>query len=143
MRLATPARNRLIVRTVPGLESCVRAELRDLDIAPSDESTATRRRPNGEVRVPHASAGDLYAACSFLRCASRVVVPLVRFHATNFADLQREVTRLHEDGQLAPWLDDYTPLDVRVKTRDSALWHEGAVQERLVRWLHGEPSPAR
>ena len=127
-----------LVRTQPGLEGCVRTELQALNVG-TPGTTSVRDPPNGDVLVEGVTARDLYLACTFVRCASRIVVPIARFEAKSFAQLQEQITR-RQNGQFAPWLVERVPLDVRVKTRDSALWHEGAVRERLTRWLHGEGS---
>ena len=84
----------MIVRTLPGLEACVQSELSALKIAPGASPTG------GQVVVQDVTARQLYMATTLMRCASRVLVPIVRFRAASFAELERAVKRLRRDGRL-------------------------------------------
>lgn len=64
----------------------------------------------------------------WLRTASRVVVRLARFKATAFYDLERIARQI-------PWerfVSDGQPVEFRVTSRKSRLYHSDAIEERLV-----------
>ena len=70
---------------------------------------------------------DLYAANLRLRTASRIVVRIDRFHASSFHELERRAKRV-------PWSRFVSAGDVvrfRVTCHKSALYHSGAVAQRL------------
>lgn len=90
------------------------------------------------VRAPKAVGGgvafrattrELYVANVGLRTANRVLVRVGSFTATTFGELEQAVDRI----DWSPYLSG--GADVRVTTRASALYHAGAVEERVVRVL--------
>jgi putative N6-adenine-specific DNA methylase len=105
--------------TAPGLESLVFAELAELGI-------------QGEVEAGGVAwEGDLTSLCRAnleLRVASRVLVRVAEFRARTFYELERHAKRI-------PW-ERYVSAERAVRVRatchKSRLYHEGAVEERLM-----------
>jgi putative N6-adenine-specific DNA methylase len=72
-------------------------------------------------------ARSLMRANLWLRTASRVVVRVARFRATQFHELERHADRI-------PWRDfmrDPSAAEFRVTARKSRLYHSDAIAERL------------
>ena len=103
----------------PGLEDVVTAELDDLGIR-------ARRTGKGSISTD-LTTRQLYAANLFLRSATRVLVRVARFTVRSFADLERWIREVDWD----PWIGPEDRPRVRVTTRHSKLWHDGAVAERF------------
>ena len=123
----------LLVRCVPGLERCVLDELRGLRI-----TKASPVAP-GAIRA-RASLRQLYAANAYLRCASRVLVPVASFSALTHRELERQI------NDVLPDLDKYlpigVPLAIRVRTarnRDG-LSHKANIRSH-VQELMQRPAP--
>lgn len=113
----------------PGLEELTAAELAALGVA-------ARRRERGGLEVT-VTARQLYGANLWLRTANRVLVRRAAFPARSFAQLERRVAALPWDDWLAPG-----PVRWRVSASRSALYHTGAVAERLARITGREPAAA-
>jgi len=73
------------------------------------------------------SLQDVYRVNLHLRTASRVLVRLGEFYASAFAELRRKASRLFWENYLAP----ERPIALRVTCRNSRLYHEAAVAERV------------
>lgn len=115
----------LFAITAPGLEQFAAAELRALGIAaPVIEA--------GGVAFT-GTLDDVYAANLWLRTASRVVIRIASFHASEFHELERRAKRV-------PW-DRYIGVPARVRfrvtCRKSRLYHSDAVAERLAKIIAG------
>lgn len=106
----------------PGLEEIIGKELRSLGIAGEIE-------PGGVSFTGEAAA--LMRANLHLRCASRVLVRVGDFRARSFIELERYARRL----DWTPWLKPGTPIDIRVSSRKSKLYHERGIAERFGRWM--------
>ena len=108
--------------TAPGLEATCAAELQA-------HGVAGRVEPGGV-----AWRGDLasvYRANLGLRTASRVLVRLGEFRARTFHELER-----HSARQSWPWyVASGARVALRVTSRKSKLYHEGAIAERIARVL--------
>ena len=124
----------MFVRTLPGLESTVRRELSALNIL------ASQTKPSkGVITIPTASASDIYSATALLRCASRVLIPLFKFRAPSFSYFETELKK--KRSELEPFIIGNVPIDVKVTTTASKLWHEKAIRERFLRII-GLPDAA-
>lgn len=109
--------------SAPGIAGLVTAELRALGVEPTEETLA------GVSFV--ASRRDLARANLWLRTASRVLVRLDTFEATDFATLERR-------AKLVPWasvLKAGAHVQLRVTCRKSRLYHSDAVAERIARGI--------
>jgi putative N6-adenine-specific DNA methylase len=107
--------------TAPGLERITAAELGALGMPPRGES-------RGGVAW-RGTMHDLYRANLWLRTATRVLVRVSSFHADSFAELERRAAQV-------PWGRFVRARDhvrFRVTCHKSALYHSGAVAERLGR----------
>lgn len=105
--------------TAPGLERVTASELALLGFEQTKQS-----RGGVEWR---GTARDLYRANLWLRTASRVMVRVATFHADSFSELERRAKHL-------PWGRFVRARDqvrFRVSCHKSALYHSGAVAERL------------
>ncbi len=111
--------------TSPGLEPVCAAELRTL-------GTIGSETPGGVAF--RAAPVDVMRACLHLRAASHVLVRVASFRARAFWEMEKRVRAI----AWSDWLGD-GPLDVRVTSKRSRLYHEGAIEERLRRWL-GRPA---
>ena len=105
--------------TAPGLEQITATEL---GVFGAVAQTVSR----GGVAW-HGSLRDLYRANLWLRTATRVLVRVSSFHAGSFAELERRAKQV-------PWGRFVRARDhvrFRVTCHKSALYHSGAVAERL------------
>lgn len=113
------AAHRAVVVCTPGLESLCKAELAALGTKPKGAGPGTFELD--------ATTRQVYAANMWLRTASRVLVRVATFRATDFAHLQAGAADVE-------WFDflpqGKAPL-FRVSTNESKLYHTDAVAERL------------
>ncbi|WP_031549323.1 THUMP domain-containing class I SAM-dependent RNA methyltransferase [Parvularcula oceani] len=105
----------------PGLEPLLRSE------AKAAGFRATRALPGGV----HARGGweEAWRANLQLRGASRVLVRLAQFRATQLSELERKAGAAGWRGLLAPG----TPFRVEASCSRSKIYHSGAAQERAER----------
>jgi putative N6-adenine-specific DNA methylase len=82
-------------------------------------------RPDGVAFS--ATASVLYAANLWLRTASRVVIRVAQFHASEFHELQRRAGRIPWERFVAP----SSTVHVRAACHKSRLYHSDAVAERI------------
>jgi putative N6-adenine-specific DNA methylase len=118
----------LFAVAAPGLEPVVDGELRGMGIRGEAE-------PGGIRWI--GSLADVYRANLHLRTASRVLVRVARFRARSFIELERHARRIDWTAYLAA--GDEARL--RITSRKSKLYHEGAIEERFARFI-GERSGA-
>ena len=111
----------LFAVSTPGLEQITAAELRAIGIA------STVVEPGGVAFT--GVLDDLHRANLWLRTASRIVVRVASFHASEFHELERRAKRVAWERYLG------VPGRVRfrVTCRKSRLYHSDAVAERLAR----------
>ena len=108
------------VVTAPGIARLTKGELVSLGVS------SAVARPDGVSFS--ASAPVLYAANLWLRTASRVVVRVAQFHASEFYELERRVGRI-------PWerfIAGNSTVEVRATCHKSRLYHSDAVAERIL-----------
>lgn len=109
----------LFAITAPGLEPLAAAELRAMGI-------------DGVVEAGGVSwsgpAGQMYEANLRLRTASRVVVRVARFRARTFFELERHARKVPWEW----WVGRGGAVRLRVTSKKSKLYHEGAIAERLL-----------
>lgn len=103
----------------PGLEAVCSAELKALSIKP---------KPGGPGIVEFdANPRQLYGANVWLRTASRVVVRVTTFRATDFQHLQEHAATI----DWARWVPDGHAPRFRISSNDSKLYHTKAIAQRL------------
>jgi putative N6-adenine-specific DNA methylase len=112
----------LFAITAPGLEAICAAELRTLGIAAAPE-------PGGVAW--EGGLADLHRANLWLRTASRVVVRVATFRARSFIELERHARRVPWER----WLTPGRAVRLRVTSKKSRLYHEGAIAERLLGFM--------
>jgi len=112
----------LFAITAPGLEAICAAELRALGIAGVPE-------PGGVAW--EGGADDLMRANLWLRTASRVVVRAASFRARSFIELERHARKVPWER----WVARGRPVRLRVTSKKSKLYHEGAIAERLLGFI--------
>lgn len=111
----------------PGLEKFCSDELAALGVKP---------KPAGPGLVEFsANARQLYSANVWLRTATRIVVRVATFRATDFEHLQSHALEINWSQWLA---HDHMPK-FRVSTNDSKLYHTKAIAQRLHQ-VAGPPS---
>ncbi|HEX6924787.1 MAG TPA: hypothetical protein VF167_05135 [Longimicrobiaceae bacterium] len=115
----------IFVVTAPGLERVAARELLDLGISGEVQAGGV------EVRGGRSTLYDLNLR---LRSASRVLVRIAEFRARTFFELERHGARVPWKEYIAPG----RPVRVRVTSRKSKLYHEGAIEERLLRAIGSE-----
>ncbi|HEX8244542.1 MAG TPA: hypothetical protein VF541_13640, partial [Longimicrobium sp.] len=108
--------------TAPGVEAVCAAELRALGIGAAAE-------PGGVAW--EGTAEELYRANLWLRTASRVVVRAATFRARTFIELERHARRVPWER----WVAKGRPVRLRVTSKKSKLYHEGAIAERLLGFI--------
>jgi putative N6-adenine-specific DNA methylase len=109
----------LFAVTAPGLEELCAHELRWMGVAGVAE-------PGGVAW--EGTRAELYDANLRLRLASRVLVRVAEFRARTFFELERHARKV-------PWERFVTPggaVRLRVSSRKSKLYHEGAIAQRLL-----------
>lgn len=109
--------------TPPGIEQLTATELERLHIA-------SRTADPGTVEAT-VTMREIYRANLHLRTASRILVPMAKFRATSFAELERRSAKV-------PWgtiVAAGAAVDVRVTCRKSRLYHSDAVAERILKAL--------
>lgn len=115
----SPRRLQAAVICTPGLEFVSRGELEALGLKP---------KPAGSGTVEFAASHrQLYAANVWLRSATRVVVRLATFRATDFRRLQEGASEI----DWSPWLADGTAPRFRISANHSKLYHTQAIAQRL------------
>jgi putative N6-adenine-specific DNA methylase len=120
-RQVTARQHRFFVVVSPGLGPVCRAEL---DLLFGGEKTLIDE--DGGIAF-EGSVVDVYRANLHLRTASRILMRLTSFDATDFKTLEKKTEAL-------PWelyLDPRAPLDVQVTVKKSRLYHSGAVDQRV------------
>lgn len=111
----------------PGLESFLEAELMDLGCKPKAGKFGV---------VPFkATNRQLYSANVWLRTASRVLVRVATFRATDFAHLELRAREI----DWAQWIGDDVAPEFRVTSRKSRLYHTEGIAQRLHKFV-GPPS---
>ena len=103
----------------PGLEAITARELRALGL-----KVPVMAHGGLPVRM---TTSEVYAANLHLRTASRVLVRAARFPAVDFAELARGIRSIGWDR----WLHPGQPLELRVDSVASRLYHTGAIEERV------------
>ncbi len=120
-RSSTGRKERLRAAAVcpPGLEELCSRELQDLGCRP---------RPAGAGVVEFdANARQLYGANVWLRTASRVLVRVATFRATDFFHLQDHASAIDWTAWIPP---GHAPR-FRISTNESKLYHTKAIAQRL------------
>src|SRR4051812_39217758 len=112
----------LFAITAPGLEAICAAELRALGIAGVPE-------PGGVAW--EGGADDLMRANLWLRTAGRVVVRAATFRARTFIELERHARKVPWER----WVVPGRAVRLRVTSKKSKLYHEGAIAERLLGFI--------
>lgn len=118
----------LFVVTAPGLEGLATGELAALGIAAAPE-------PGGAAW--DATREELYAASLELRTASRVLVRVAEFRARTFFELERHARRIEWERFVEPG----GAVTLRVTTRKSKLYHQGAVAQRFLEAIERSCGP--
>ena len=128
--MATSTPLKLFAICAPGIEPLVARELAALGEHPTIE--------DGGVGW-EGDAASMMRANLWLRAASRIVVRVASFEVTAFHELERRAKRLPWDEFAAPG----NPVEFRVTSRKSRLYHSDAIAERLLRASGGaDPSGA-
>lgn len=128
----------VFVVTAPGVEEITAREILDLGLPNPDSET-------GGLTLP-GDYGTLRLLNRAVRSASRVLVRVARFRASNFHELERRARRVDWHRFLPPGIDA-SIVEFDVTCRKSRLYHTGAVEERLRRALteacpgSGMPAP--
>jgi putative N6-adenine-specific DNA methylase len=121
----------LFAVSTPGLEPLVIQELRGLGLKPAPSSSSLtsqeERYETGGAEF-QGSLKDLYRANLHLRTASRILIRLGFFEATQFPELRRKAADLPWEQYLSPGM----PISLRVACHASRLYHQRAVAERVV-----------
>jgi putative N6-adenine-specific DNA methylase len=77
---------------------------------------------------------DLVQTNLCLRTASRILQRIALFPVTGFDGFEKQCRRIRWDRFLSPAI----PIDIRVESVNSRLYHERAIKERLMRWLQDD-----
>ena len=109
----------IFAATAPGLEPLAAAELRALGIQAAPEQGGVAWSGTAE---------ELYAANLWLRTASRVTVGAAEFRARTFFELERHARKIPWER----WVPKGRAVRLRVTSRKSKLYHEGAIAERVL-----------
>ncbi|MGI9597660.1 MAG: THUMP domain-containing class I SAM-dependent RNA methyltransferase [Acidimicrobiales bacterium] len=112
-------RQRAAVVCTPGLEQICAAEL---------EALGCRPKPAGPGLLEfNATPRQLYSANVWLRTASRVIVRIDTFRATDFFHLQDHASRI----DWARWVPNGYAPRFKISSNDSKLYHTKAIAQRL------------
>jgi putative N6-adenine-specific DNA methylase len=121
-------RHSLFAITAPGLEPLAQAELRAMGI----DATA---EPGGVAWS--GGTDDLYAANLRLRTVSRVTVLAAEFRARTFFELERHARKIPWER----WVPRGGAVRLRVTSRKSKLYHEGAIAQRVLEAIEHRVGP--
>lgn len=110
----------LFAVTAPGLEPLAEAELREMGIEAKAE-------PGGVAW--EGDQAQMQAANLRLRTASRVLVRVAEFKARAFYEMERHTDRIAWER----FVGEGSAVRVRVTSSKSKLYHEGAIEERILR----------
>lgn len=116
----------------PGLEGLVAAELKALGIASNTEEGGSAFQ---------GTMDSLVRANLWLRTASRLIVRVASFRAQAFHELERLARAVAWERFIAPG----SPVQFRVTSRKSRLYHTGGIEQRLSEAIEhrlGKPSRA-
>ncbi|NNM67104.1 MAG: hypothetical protein HKM06_03710, partial [Spirochaetales bacterium] len=119
---SSPTDHPFFASAAPGLDSIVFCELTTLGFKPRHEHGGAFYK--GSWR-------DLYRACVGLRAAETVLVRIKSCQVKSFAELENELKSLPWDR----WVSRRELFRVSAACQASALYHEGAVEERLAEWI--------
>ncbi|HEX2081283.1 MAG TPA: hypothetical protein VHG08_26505 [Longimicrobium sp.] len=125
---ASEDRHSLFAVTAPGLEPLALAELRAMGIDAAAE-------PGGVAWA--GGADDLYAANLRLRIASRVTVLAAEFRARTFFELERHARKVPWER----WVPRGGAVRLRVTSKKSKLYHEGAIAQRVLEAIEHRVGP--
>src|SRR5262245_3010249 len=129
---------RLLAVCAPGLETLLAGELIELGLAKPRLILGAPAEPGG---APFEGGLDAVRKANLrLRLAERVLVRLEPFPAPDFAALEKGAARVPWESYLVPG----RPVAVRVESRGSRLYHEGAVAQRVAAGIAArlkKPSP--
>jgi putative N6-adenine-specific DNA methylase len=109
----------IFAATAPGLEPLTASELRALGIRAAAEQGGVAWTGGAE---------ELYTANLWLRTASRVTVGAAEFRARTFFELERHARKIPWER----WVTKGRAVRLRVTSRKSKLYHEGAIAERVL-----------
>jgi putative N6-adenine-specific DNA methylase len=112
----------IFAATAPGLEATCAAEARALGLAAVPE-------PGGVAW--EGDADSVRRANLWLRTPGRVVVRAASFRARTFIELERHARRVPWERWVAPG----RAVRLRVTSKKSKLYHEGAIAERLLGFI--------
>jgi putative N6-adenine-specific DNA methylase len=118
----------LFAITAPGLEPLAQAELRALGMRAAAE-------PGGVAWS--GTAAQLYEANLRLRTASRVTVLAAEFRARTFFELERHARKVPWER----WVAKGGAVRLRVTSRKSKLYHEGAIAQRVLEAIEHRVGP--
>ena len=118
----------LFAITAPGLEPLAAAELRALGMD-------VREEPGGVSWS--GTQAQLYDANLRLRTASRVAVLAAEFRARTFFELERHARKVPWER----WVRKGGAVRLRVTSKKSKLYHEGAVAQRLLEAIEHRVGP--
>jgi len=121
-------RQSLFAITAPGLEPLAQAELRAMGIDAAAE-------PGGVSWT--GGADDLCAANLRLRTASRVTVLAAEFRARTFFELERHARKVPWER----WIPRGAAVRLRVTSKKSKLYHEGAIAQRVLEAIEHRVGP--
>jgi putative N6-adenine-specific DNA methylase len=125
---AGATRRRIFIVSPPGVEPVTAREIRQLGLTPEEEQ--------GGLALD-ATSRELYSLNLHLRTASRVLVRVAEFRARTFYELERHSARV-------PWrdfLDSGRPVRLRVTSRKSRLYHQRAIEQRLLAAIGAPEAP--
>jgi putative N6-adenine-specific DNA methylase len=111
----------------PGLENTLKTEMENSKFLKIPKSTLQKGMVEGGIEIM-STAEELYLANLTLQVASRVLVRIGKFKASNFSQLVLNCRQL-------PWSEyvkSGSKLALRVTCKESKLYHRGAVEERIV-----------
>ncbi len=123
-----PPRHLAFAVCAPGLEPLLHHELDELGVRRPRERT-------GGVTFD-ATTRQVYAANLSLRTATRIVIRAARFRAASFATLEEEMRAVDWRG----WIRPGAQVRVRATSTGSTLYHTGAIEERVARFVGGRPA---
>lgn len=118
----------LFAVTSPGLEALAAAELEAMGVSAAAE-------PGGVAW--EGTREELYAANLRLRTAGRVLVRAAEFRARTFFELERHAGKVPWEQ----WVGPGRAVRLRVTSRKSKLYHEGAVAQRVLEAIERRAGP--
>jgi putative N6-adenine-specific DNA methylase len=115
----------IFISVQPGLEELAKAECEELGLKITSTQTGGLNCTNHPRK--------LYQIIPYLRIPTKVLVRCGSFYAKHFAQFEKEFNKL----DFSAFLSEH-PVQAKVECHHCALYHKGAIEERIIKFLNNQ-----